>query len=121
MQWKLHVRFGGRAAETHPAKAGQGAAARPLQRVPDQPRQALPRTIRDLHHRGIVGWDTAARQDSILVVNALTMALTCTGHPADVIHHSDKGTQQPRAGSHGNNATVQLGQQVRASRDPVVR
>ena len=31
MQWKLHVRFGGRAAETHPAKAGQGAAVRPLQ------------------------------------------------------------------------------------------
>jgi len=49
--------------------------------------------IRDLHHRGIVGWDTAARQDSVLVVNALTMALARTGHPGDVIHHSDKGTQ----------------------------
>ena len=45
--------------------------------------------VRDLHHRGIVGWDTAARQDSILVVNALTMALTRTGHPGDVIHHSE--------------------------------
>jgi hypothetical protein len=30
MRWKPHVRFGGRAGETHPVKAGQGAPARPL-------------------------------------------------------------------------------------------
>jgi putative transposase len=48
--------------------------------------------VRDLFHRGIVGWDTSGRQDSILVVNALTMALTRTGHPGDVIHHADKGS-----------------------------
>lgn len=48
--------------------------------------------IRDLFHRGIVGWDTSARQDSILVVNALTMALTRTGDPGEVVHHSDKGS-----------------------------
>lgn len=48
--------------------------------------------IRDLCHRGIVGWDTSARQDSTLVVSALTMALTRTGHPAEVTHHSDKGS-----------------------------
>ena len=49
--------------------------------------------IRDLFHRGIVGWDTAGRQDAALVVSALMMALARTGHPADVIHHADKGTQ----------------------------
>ena len=48
--------------------------------------------IRDLFHRGIVGWDTSGKQDSILVVNALQMALTRTGHPADVTHHADKGS-----------------------------
>lgn len=48
--------------------------------------------IRDLFHRGIVGWDTSGRQDSTLVVSALTMALTRTGHPAEVIHHADKGS-----------------------------
>jgi transposase InsO family protein len=48
--------------------------------------------IRDLFHRGIVGWDTSAKQDSILVVNALTMALTRTGNPGEVIHHADKGS-----------------------------
>ena len=48
--------------------------------------------IRDLFHRGIVGWDTSGKQDSVLVVNALTMALTRTGNPTDVIHHADKGS-----------------------------
>jgi transposase InsO family protein len=49
--------------------------------------------IRDLYHRGIVGWATSGRQDSMLVVDALTMALERTGNPADVVHHSDKGSQ----------------------------
>jgi putative transposase len=46
-----------------------------------------------MFHRGIVGWDTAACQDATLVVNALTMALIRTGHPENIVHHSDKGTQ----------------------------
>ena len=48
--------------------------------------------IRDLFHRGIVGWDTSGRQDSTLVVSALTMALARTGNPTEVIHHADKGS-----------------------------
>jgi transposase InsO family protein len=48
--------------------------------------------IRDLFHRGIVGWDTSGRQDSTLVVAALTMALARTGNPVEVIHHADKGS-----------------------------
>jgi transposase InsO family protein len=49
--------------------------------------------IRDLFHRGVVGWDTSARQDAALVVSALTMALARTGHPDGIIHHADKGSQ----------------------------
>lgn len=67
--------------------------------------------IRDLFHRGIVGWDTSARQDSILVVNALTMALTRTGNPADVTHHADKGsiyTSLDFAFNAGNNHVVRV-------------
>lgn len=66
--------------------------------------------VRDLFHHGIVGWDTAARQDSILVVNALTMALTRTGHPADVVHHSDKGSQYTSLdfATNAGNTNVQL-------------
>jgi len=48
--------------------------------------------IRDLFHRGIVGWDTSGRQDTNLVVAALEMALSRTGNPAEVIHHADKGS-----------------------------
>ena len=45
MRWKSHVRFGGRAAETHQPKDWQGAAVRPLHRAPDRRGQALP--VRD--------------------------------------------------------------------------
>lgn len=48
--------------------------------------------VRDLFLRGIVGWDTSARQNTVLVVSALTMALTRNGNPAEVIHHADKGS-----------------------------
>ena len=48
--------------------------------------------VRDLFHRGIVCWDTSAKQDSILVVNALPMTLTRTGHRSAIIHHGDKGS-----------------------------
>lgn len=51
--------------------------------------------IRDLCHRGIVGWSMDEHQDAQLVVDALTMALGRTA-PADtdgLIHHSDRGSQ----------------------------
>jgi len=50
--------------------------------------------IRDLCHRGIVGWDTGEHQDATLVVDALTMALGRTAaDPDGLVHHSDKGSQ----------------------------
>ncbi len=50
--------------------------------------------IRDLCHRGIVGWAMDEHQDATLVVDALTMALARTQPDADgLVHHSDKGTQ----------------------------
>jgi len=50
--------------------------------------------IRDLCHRGIVGWAMDEHQDAQLVVDALTMALGRTGpDPDGLIHHSDRGTQ----------------------------
>ena len=50
--------------------------------------------IRDLCHRGIVGWATNEHQDAALVVEALTMALGRTApDPDGLIHHSDKGSQ----------------------------
>jgi transposase InsO family protein len=50
--------------------------------------------IRDLCHRGIVGWAIGEHQDAALVVDALTMGLGRTAVDADgLVHHSDKGTQ----------------------------
>ena len=49
--------------------------------------------IRDLFHHGIVGWDTSETQDTMLAVSALTMALTRTGNPDDVVHHADHGSR----------------------------
>jgi putative transposase len=48
--------------------------------------------IRDLFHRGIVGWATSPHPDSNVAVEAFTMAAIRTGHPSTVIHHSDKGS-----------------------------
>ena len=49
--------------------------------------------IRDLCHRGIVGWSMDEHQDAQLVVDALTMALGRTApDPDGLIHHSDKGS-----------------------------
>ena len=36
MRWKSHVRFGGRAGETHQPKDWQGAPVRPLHRALDR-------------------------------------------------------------------------------------
>lgn len=50
--------------------------------------------VRDLCHRGLVGWATGAHQDAELVVDALTMALwRCTPDPEGLVHHADRGSQ----------------------------
>lgn len=50
--------------------------------------------VRDLCHRGLIGWSMGARQDAELVVDALVMALG-RGQADDdgLIHHSDRGSQ----------------------------
>jgi putative transposase len=50
--------------------------------------------VRDLCHRGLVGWATGPHQDAELVVDALTMALTrCSPDPGGLVHHADRGSQ----------------------------
>jgi putative transposase len=48
--------------------------------------------VRDLCHRGLVGWSMGSRPDAELVVDALVMALG-RAEPDDdgLVHHSDKG------------------------------
>jgi putative transposase len=50
--------------------------------------------VRDLCHRGLVGWAMDEHQDAELVVDALVMALgRCTPDPGGLIHHADRGSQ----------------------------
>lgn len=50
--------------------------------------------VRDLCHRGLVGWSTGPHADAELVVDALTMALArCDPHPDGLVHHADRGSQ----------------------------
>ena len=50
--------------------------------------------IRDLCHRGLIGWAMGEHQDAELVVDAMIMALgRCIPDEDGLVHHSDKGTQ----------------------------
>lgn len=49
--------------------------------------------VLDLFSRRIVGWAMSARMTSDLVIDALHMALRKRQPPADLIHHSDRGSQ----------------------------
>lgn len=50
--------------------------------------------IRDLCHRGLVGWSMSEHQDAELVVDALVMALgRCDLDEDGLVHHSDRGSQ----------------------------
>ena len=48
--------------------------------------------VRDLCHRGLVGWSMGPRPDAELVVDALVMALGRAEPDGDgLVHHSDRG------------------------------
>lgn len=48
--------------------------------------------VRDLCHRGLVGWSMGTRPDAELVVDAMVMALGRAEPDSDgLVHHSDKG------------------------------
>lgn len=49
--------------------------------------------VMDLFSRRIIGWAMAAVQDDQLVVRALHMALTSRQPHANLLHHSDRGSQ----------------------------
>jgi putative transposase len=51
--------------------------------------------VRDAFSRKVVGWQLAAHMRTMLVLDALRMALGTRGPGADVqlVHHSDRGSQ----------------------------
>jgi putative transposase len=93
MRWKSHVRFGGRAAETHLSKDWQGAAVRPLHRTPHHREQAPSlRAIKDMHSGRIVGYSINSRMTASLAVSALRNAIRLR-EPAGTIVHPERGSQ----------------------------
>lgn len=49
--------------------------------------------VLDLHSRRLIGWSLQETMATTLPLAALEMALRRRGHPARVIHHSDRGCQ----------------------------
>ena len=92
MRWKPHVRFGRRAAETDPAKAGHRAAARPHTYVPTTAGWLYLAIVLDTYSRRVIGWSMDSHRKTQLVCDAVTMAVSNRGgQVAGVIHHSDRG------------------------------
>ena len=98
MQWKLHVRFGGRAAETHQLKSRKGAPVRPYTYVPTWSGFAYAALVIDAYSRFVVGWRVSASLRTDLALDALEQAIWArrpdTADPDHrLVHHSDAGSQ----------------------------
>lgn len=97
MRWKSHVRFGGRAGETHQSKDGRALRSDPYTYVPTWSGTVFSAFVSDVYSRRIVGWRTKATMPTELPLDALEMAIW-TRQQADelvdgLIHHSDAGSQ----------------------------
>jgi len=98
MQWKLHVRFGGRAGETHQPQGRKGAPVRPYTYVPTWSGFAYAAFVVDAYSRFIVGWRVSNNLRTDLALDALEQALWArrpdtTEPDRRLVHHSDAGSQ----------------------------
>lgn len=93
MQWKLHVRFGGRAGETHRSKDDRALRSDPYTEHRSDEGKIYCCAIKDLWSNRIVGWAIDERMKARLVVAAIEMAAARRGDVAGCILHSDRGSQ----------------------------
>ena len=97
MHPKLHVRFGGRAGETHQLKSRKGTPVRPYTYVPTKAGFLYLAVVIDVWSRRVVGWSVRDDMATPLVTDALNMAIE-QRKPEGVIHHSDLlNTRPPRS------------------------
>jgi putative transposase len=91
MQWKPHVRFGGRAGETHQLKGWQSAPVRPYTYVRTVSGFAYTAFVIDVFARMIVGWAVSASLGADLALDALEMAVFARQGEdlSALVHHSD--------------------------------
>ena len=94
MRRNAHVRFGGRPAETHPRKRGQGAAGRPYTYIRTWVGFVYLATVLDCCTKKVVGYAMADNMKTDLICKAIDMAVRRCPHQEEVtIFHSDRGSQ----------------------------
>ena len=94
MRWKSHVRFGGRAGETHRSRDGRALRSDPYTEHPTGEGKVYLAVVVDAWSRRVIGWSIADHIRAELVVDALQMAIWRRRPPAgQTVHHSDHGCQ----------------------------
>jgi transposase InsO family protein len=93
MRWKSHVRFGGRAGETHRSKDGRALRSDPYTYLATLEGWLYLAVVLDLFSRRVVGYAMSERIDRALVLGALDNALAHRPGARDLVHHSDRGSQ----------------------------
>ena len=94
MRWKSHVRFGGRAGETHRSKDDRALRSDPYTENWTREGKIYLCAIKDVFSNRIVGWAIDSRMKARLVVAAIEMAVARRdGDVAGRIVHSDRGSQ----------------------------
>ena len=100
MQWKLHVRFGGRAGETHRSKDGRALRSDPYTEHRTREGKVYCAVVLDTFSRRVVGWSIDSSATATLVTSALGMAIDQRDPVAGTtVIHSDQGTQLRFKGS----------------------
>ena len=109
MQRKLHVRFGGRAGQTHHLKAGRAPRSDPTQNTPPGNPRSTALWRRDVFNRRGLGWSIDNSATSGLVTTALEMTIgNRLPNPGTVIH-SDQGAQMHLLGVHPTGSRIRSG------------
>jgi transposase InsO family protein len=94
MQRELHVRFGGRAGETHRPRGGRALRSDPYTEHKTEEGKLYLATVIDAYSRRAIGWSITDHMRSELVVDALHMAIWRRRPAAGkTICHSDHGAQ----------------------------
>lgn len=96
MQWKLHVRFGGRAGETHRSRDRQALRSDPYTYIPTGEGWLYMSSVLDACSRRLLGWSLAGHMRTELVADALEAAVGQRGgasHIRGVVFHGDHGSQ----------------------------
>lgn len=95
MQRELHVRFGGRAGETHRSKDGRALRSDPYTYVRTWSGFVYVAFVIDVYARMIVGWQTSKSLRTDLALDALEQAIWARRRHGlqDLVHHSDRGVQ----------------------------